>query len=622
MMRRRWSIVPAVVAVLGLSLSTVAVAHPDGTIDDGVIDSAGETHGVVHDQHGGADGHLPASNENVTLVGKGAATPTVEGRVSDVAVWGDFAYLGAFNTGACKRGGVIVMDISDLTRPRQTNFIPTGGNSYVGEGVQVINLNTSFFSGDLLVHNNEVCGADPDQATYGGVTLVDVTDPENEVFLAQGVGDFEPESANGPDVAHASHSAFAWQAGDKAYVVMVDNEETEDVDILDITDPRNPVLIAEYDLNEMFPQIIQPELGSAASFHHDVVVKAVGSRYMMLVSYWDGGYVVLDVTNPLAPRFRADSDFTFPDPEAAESGFIVDPEGNAHQAEFSLDNRHIVAADEDFSPYSLEALNTTDGTEFDATQGSDTPPIDADTSLVGQTVYVGLACNTSAPVPAAGDATIALVERGVCTFTEKVANVEAAGGYQGVIVFNREGSDACSDLLNMAVEGGIPAMFVGRDIGFDLLNIAYDEDACRAGDGSLTAPVDIGTLGDSVSISAIFDGWGYVHLFANRPGKLIELDTYAIPEAHDPAFASGFGDLSVHEVAMSHEDSGLAYFAYYAGGFRVARIQDGELVETGHFIDEDGNNFWGVQVFERDGKEYVAASDRDFGLYIFEYTGP
>jgi hypothetical protein len=28
-----------------------------------------------------------------------------------------------------------------------------------------------------------------------------------------------------------------------------------------------------------------------------------------------------------------------------------------------------------------------------------------------------------------------------------------------------------------------------------------------------------------------------------------------------------------------------------------------------------------VDVFENNGVEYVAASDRDFGLYIFRYTG-
>ncbi len=124
-----------------------------------------------------------------------------------------------------------------------------------------------------------------------------------------------------------------------------------------------------------------------------------------------------------------------------------------------------------------------------------------------------------------------------------------------------------------------------------------------------------------MTFASYFDGWGYVHLFQNSDGKMTELDTYAIPEAHDPAFADGFGDLSVHEVATSPSDADLAYISYYAAGLRVAQVAGGQLVEVGHFIDEDGNNFWGVQVFEQNGIEYVAASDRDFGLYIFRYTG-
>ena len=53
----------------------------------------------------------------------------------------------------------------------------------------------------------------------------------------------------------------------------------------------------------------------------------------------------------------------------------------------------------------------------------------------------------------------------------------------------------------------------------------------------------LGTVGDSVDVSAVFDGWGYVHLYRNGSGKLRELDTYAIPQAHDPAHASGYGAL-------------------------------------------------------------------------------
>ena len=47
-------------------------------------------------------------------------------------------------------------------------------------------------------------------------------------------------------------------------------------------------------------------------------------------------------------------------------------------------------------------------------------------------------------MPAANGATIAVVERGVCDFVVKQAAVEAAGGYLGMIVFNREGADGCS----------------------------------------------------------------------------------------------------------------------------------------------------------------------------------
>jgi hypothetical protein len=46
------------------------------------------------------------------------------------------------------------------------------------------------------------------------------------------------------------------------------------------------------------------------------------------------------------------------------------------------------------------------------------------------------------------------------------------------------------------------------------------------------------------------------HLFSNTAvgGKFAELDTYTISEAHDPAYAVGYGDLTVHEVATHPTD--------------------------------------------------------------------
>lgn len=602
-----------------------ATAYAAGEIDDGVIDSGKEIHDQSgHEaQHGGTGGHLPAGSDNVTLVGQVDLTDVAEGRIADVGIHKGYAYLGAFRQDTCTGpenvidGGVYVVDVRDPANPVEVGFIKTQQDSYVGEGVQAISLGTAKFKGDILVFNHESCGSE----NKGGFSIYDVTNPRNPIALVQNFGDFGVSVDEPGYDANDIHSIFAWQAGTKAYAVIVDDFENTDVDIFDITDPRRPVMVGEYDLDSYFvgSEDINDHLGTGGSFLHDMIVKQIGGKYYMLISYWDGGYVVADVTDPANLEYVADSDFALEDPLARERGLRgLTPEGNAHQSEFTMDNKYIIGADEDFSPYALTGSNGT--TEFELTTGSDTPAVAPGTSVGGQTVYVGLACNGSPAFPAGDGSQIALVERGVCTFTEKIANVEAVGGYKAAIVFNRQGSDGCSDLLTMLVEGTIPAFFVGRDVGYDLMNESgYDDALCRTGGQPTTTA--IGTLGDTVTVSSTFDGWGYVHLYANGTGKLEELDTYAIPQAHDPAYATGFGDLSVHEVAVSAQRANLAYLSYYSGGFRVIEItRSGSIKEVGHYIAEGGNNFWGVQVFEVDGVEYVAASDRDSGLWIFRYT--
>jgi hypothetical protein len=147
----------------------------------------------------------------------------------------------------------------------------------------------------------------------------------------------------------------------------------------------------------------------------------------------------------------------------------------------------------------------------------------------------------------------------------------------------------------------------------------YDKAACLAGDGSQLSEIALGALGDTLTFGSYFDGWGYVRLLDAK--TMQEKDTYAIPEAHMPSKAVGFGDLSVHEVATSKQRDDLAFLSYYAGGVRAIKIAKGKIQEVGAFIDEGGNNFWGVEVFEQDGQEYAALSDRDFGLYIVKCTG-
>ena len=78
--------------------------HPHATAD-GVADTPFEAQELLDDQHGGVGGHLPGSSLNVELVGQVTVSNIVPGRISDVGVLGNYAYLGAFNQ-PCGSGGV------------------------------------------------------------------------------------------------------------------------------------------------------------------------------------------------------------------------------------------------------------------------------------------------------------------------------------------------------------------------------------------------------------------------------------------------------------------------------------------------------------------------------------
>ena len=633
----------ALSAILALAIATPASAVDP--FDDGAVPIASDAdESLHHHQHGGVDGHLPAGSSNVELVGSMRINQDQEGRVADVGVLGNYAYLAAWSAPNCQKGGVYVFDISNPASPKQISFIRTANDSYSGEGIQAIHLSTMTWTGDLLAFNNEDCldksqginnpAGKTSKHSIGGFTLVDVTNPKVPKDLVRGFGDHDTPTLTGEADAHEIHSIFVWEdengtvtdADDRAYAIVTDNEELEDTDIFEITDPRNPVMVGEWDLDVTFPQIIQADLGDGSSFLHDEVVKQIGSDYVALLSYWDGGYVALNVNDPANPTYIGDTDFTNPDPELLEStGAVLPPEGNAHEAEFTKDSNFIVAADEDFGPFApFISIDGGPATPFSAGVATG-PSLGEGDSLTGDTRFQGLGCTPFGPDP--GTATIVVMERGVCAFQQKLDNASAAG-YEAAIIMNSEtGVPGCEALVNMLATTDIISLFVSRSVGYAMLGVGGYNPANCPGGANPALPA-AGTAGLPIEITVDFDGWGYVHLYS-YPG-MVELDTYAIPQAHDVNFASGFGDLSVHEAATSAVENDLVYFSYYSAGFRVARIvPDGvggfDLNEVGWFIDgsgDGGNNFWGVQVWQHEGQEYVLASDRDYGVYIFQYTGP
>ena len=623
-------------SLLSLSLLLAPLAFGDAlarhVIGDDIPDTpleAEELHDGVTDgedagqQHGTPGGHLAASSLNVELVGQVTVSDAAPGLISDVGVLGNTAYLGQFSAGCGDGGGgVYIIDVSNISSPQEIGFISTPG-TFVGEGVQAVRLNTPKFKGDLLVVNGESCGSIPNR--IGGFSLYDVTNPASPVTLVENAGDVRTVGV--VTRANQIHSAFAWQQGKKAYVVIVDDEELTDVDIFDITDPRNPVMTAEVSLaNWPDAQDAQSAgIGSfSASFLHDMVVKKVQGHWLMLMSYWDAGYIILNVDDPAHPVFVNDTTFSDPDPETG----LSPAEGNGHQAEWSHNNKFILGQDEDFSPSRITSFTSSAfAGSRPASEGAFTPAIASlpGSMMTGELVHVGRGCPPDAAlgIPA-GDpylanpaGKIALIVRGLCRFDNKIAWAQLNGAV-GAIVYNLPGGGLFTMGGASPVNTGSPTV-IGTLITLPAVSVARSTgELLRDGTPPVTA-----------SATAEFNGWGYVHLLDAE--TLEEIDTYAIPEGLNPAFVRtvanpfGSGNLTVHEVATDI-DRDLAYFSYYAGGFRVVRFGSDGIEEVGHFIAEGGNDFWGVQVHRvpADPTEttYVLASDRDSGLWIFRYTGP
>jgi len=368
---------------------------------------------------------------------------------------------------------------------------------------------------------------------------------------------------------------------------------------------------------------------------------------------------MVDVEDPKHATYVGDSDFADEDPLVPG---ISPPEGNAHEAEFSHDSTYFLGADEDFSPYRPDKFFV-DDQERPAVEvgGGTSPAFLPDQTLSGKVVYGGYGCPADpTPLPQAGDYTdaqlglqpgderILLMARGpvghpgedyngngdltddACFPGEKAARAFDAG-WDAIVLVNRH--------LEADDSAGEPFCGLGAyDPAKPMVTVCTTHAASHELFGTTPqfgtpyAPDDPPALG-AVSVrrvraTSVFDGWGYLNLFRRSEGKVERIDSYAIAEALDPAFAFGFGDLSIHEIATDPERN-LAYSSYYAGGVRVFSFGESGIDEVGHYIDDDGNNFWGVETFvpghksagNLKGKRLFAGSDRDHGIFIFRYTG-
>lgn len=614
------------------------------------------------------DGHIPTNvNYGFEVIGRDTLDGETDGLYTDVWSHNGYAYVGTFQEPDCTRAGVFVIDIAAAianypnTSGAVVAEIKSAPNTRVND-VKVHTITTKNKTRDVLILTEEKCGPlngnGTQQLGQGGISLYDVTDPSNPHALKQHFLDTE------------IHNTFSWTGDDgNSYLIAVDDLNINDVIIVDISKPQSPKEVGRTGIGDWldgsYPQIADDEQlftgVFAAPLLHDIWVAKVGEQWQAVLSYWDAGFVMLDVTDPTNPVVLGDTSYPDPDPVYGTSP----SEGNGHAAVIGGDQgQYLWAGDEDFDPFRNQVIDA-NGDGHLATQGSDVPQVTPDTGLSGTGIYAGLACD---PIPAAptNDA-IAIIQRGTCAFTTKAGNAEAAG-YAAAVVFNH--SIGCEASVSMLVEAGIPAMFVPRSDGFAILGLGADYDASTC-DGSgvdqgdaLLADFEGSDVG-AVVLEATFDGWGYFHVISNamdgtttlappsEPGEspddrdildidyLGEIGYFAPQELLDPDLAIGAGDLTMHNVEGDPATAGdeptfdagpRSFISWYSAGMRAVEYRPGHwhtgngdvyswnVHEVGRFIAADGSNFWGVHVDEQDGEQIILGSDRNTGLWIFKFN--
>ncbi len=285
---------------------------------------------------------------------------TGENRYGDVWGEGNYAYLGSFNG-----NGVMIIDISDPANPRLAgHYDPSEGGRF--QDVMVIN-GIGYFSSEnrggvhivdvrnpanpvllsqvntdkngfpnvheLFVSDGFLYEAD---SRTNRVKIFDVRRPEAPVFVREivttdqrfihaivvvngrlftsgwgGKTDIydvrnilaqEPVLLGSVETGTASHSA--WMSNDGKLMASARETANGDVRLFDISNPSNPVLLST---------LTAQSLGMEAFSSHNPYI--VGN--LLIVSWYQAGLVVLDITNPSQPRLAGFYD-TFP---GTSSGF-------------------------------------------------------------------------------------------------------------------------------------------------------------------------------------------------------------------------------------------------------------------------------------------------------------
>lgn len=518
------------------------------------------------------------AERRVTLTPLGQINPGDDGFHADVREHKGFAYLGTWGSGnACPASGVKVIDLSDPAAPRQVSTAAAiQGTSQ--EDIVVRSINTPSFTGDLLAVGIQSCAF----AAPGGLALYDVSDPSNPVqlgFLATG--------------GRGVHEFDLVQQGDRALALLaVPDSEAQpgrggDFRIVDVSDPRRPVQIADWGAGAGLGIDLRGGIGcQRRTYNHSARASADGQR--VYLSYWDAGVVVLDISNPAAPRVAGH--LTYRPQEA----------GTTHSLTETDDGRTLLIADEEVvfgTPpgLRLEMQSAQGPLSIYGCEARFSAPLDAAGTIEADLVDAGRACPNEA-LPGDVRGRVAVAHEGGCQPGDKVSRLAAAGA-RAVIV---------------GVPGE-PTSEVGGSRAAIPVVMVSERDAVALRDAAAGSPARI-TLPSERP-------WGGLRIWdiqdLDNPRQVA---TYHTPNSLAfPAPDGGY--YTIHNVEVTQD---LAVASWWSDGVRVIDIRDPAAPkEVASYIPPPAPNPQGVVFPDRTmvwgvalAGDLVLLSDVNSGLHV------
>ncbi len=568
-------------------------------------------------------GHLPA----------GGPTPH-----ADVAFYdhggdvGKYAYVGTWGF-PCSGVGVKIINVNDPAAPSiAARTVTTKGVSHEDVVVQRIG------DRDVLAIGIQECGQDG----KNGLKLVDVTDPSQPrriKFFETTQGVHELDIVRRPDGQVLALLATPFVEFVNTYFGTNNGGE---VRIVDISDPANPIELSSWGaIADSSIEVFGGNDELTSSFqglgyfgaHYAHSVRAADDGEKAYVSYWDGGVIKLDISDPADPQILGRTSYDESDDGDAHSMYPLDVSGK----------RYILQNDEDFNPLAptIVTSSATGETRYSGIEIPWAPTLLSQRAgvLTGLVHNARNGCTASAYNGARGKVALAntvdpfykdVIEGWTvpCPIGEQIVLAGKAGAK--ALLFNFVSPDDSFDYgpprneaLHQAVKKhaqGMPVLMISE------IDEAADE---------IRAALASGTV--KVTMRAGVPSWGYLRIYAEdtardtngdgvdeykQVGRFAELP-HVRGERRTPP-----GHWSIHNTEVNGE---RAYSSWYSHGIVAIDLSDPKQPSlAGQFVPAASARFelvfgppgaevWGVAIDPSTGLIY--ASDMRSGLWIVRPTG-